>query len=68
MMYEPVDMTYTPEQQLVTRSRLDVDDSEPVGSVDGDQVDFGARHARDRRINCSQVRFKRAGAFSESGS
>jgi hypothetical protein len=66
MTHEPVDTGHTPEKQIVMLRDLHVDHDEPVGRVDSEEIDFSIWHARDGRVNGSQVRFERALAFSES--
>jgi len=58
-------MAKTPEQQIVAGRDLDVDHREAVRRIDGKEIDFSAWHARDARVDCAQVRFERALAFTE---
>src|SRR6266404_2169299 len=45
--HDPVNVTDAAKQQLIAARGLDLDDSELVGAVQGEQVDFAAWTARD---------------------
>jgi hypothetical protein len=61
-------MTDTPKQQLIAARGFDINDSQLVGAVHCEEIDFAARAARDTGVNHPQIVLERAWALLQGGS